>query len=135
MLLYNRFLHDYLLTQVSPSPLSSSLPSPSPLLQLRDPHDSWWYQPSPEEERDIDRVMLWSEFQAYCSALSQIGVSACGATALLNVLVSITIHSYELPMWLRFNRNSSTGMSTLTKSIGVYRREREQRMLRWGSTS
>ncbi|ELU03241.1 hypothetical protein CAPTEDRAFT_227029 [Capitella teleta] len=68
MLLYNRFLHDYLLTQ------------------LRDPHDSWWYQPSPEEERDIDRVMLWSEFQAYCSALSQIGVSACGATALLNVL-------------------------------------------------
>lgn len=31
--------------------------------------------------------MLWTEFQAYCTAVSQIGTSACGATAVFNVLV------------------------------------------------
>ena len=32
--------------------------------------------------------MIWSEYEAYVLQVKQIGVSACGATAVINVLVS-----------------------------------------------
>ena len=32
--------------------------------------------------------MVWSEYEAYVLQVKQIGVSACGATAVINVLVS-----------------------------------------------
>ena len=43
--------------------------------------------PSPAGEDE--RAMIWSEYDAYLLQVKQIGTSACGATAVINVLVSI----------------------------------------------
>jgi hypothetical protein len=91
------------------------------LVQLQDPHHSWWYQPSAEEEHSIQRVMLWTEFQAYCSAYSQIGVSACGATSLLNVLVSCWLYVKRVCLII-INihlRDSLNGKLILSKSTSA----------------
>ena len=39
----------------------------------------------------VDRVMIWSEYEAYLLQVKQIGMSACGQTAVLNLLVSLNI--------------------------------------------
>ena len=39
-------------------------------------------------EESRDRVMIWTDYEAYVLQVKQIGVSACGATAVINVLVS-----------------------------------------------
>ena len=36
----------------------------------------------------MDKVMIWSEYEAYLLQVKQIGTSACGATAVINILVS-----------------------------------------------
>ncbi|KAK2147563.1 hypothetical protein LSH36_547g04001 [Paralvinella palmiformis] len=52
-------------------------------LQERNDH----YQSSERgSEPNIKKVMLWTEYQAYVLQVSQIGTSACGATAVINVL-------------------------------------------------
>ena len=56
-------------------------------IQLRSIHRPVWYIPTPDE-RDIERVMLWTEYQAYVLQVKQIGKSACGATSVANALVS-----------------------------------------------
>lgn len=46
---------------------------------------------------DIEKVMIWNEYEAYVVQVKQIGTSACGPTAVLNVLVSKFVpvhHSY-----------------------------------------
>ena len=60
-------------------------------LQLQERSDQ--YQSSEPDNQDIRKVMLWTEYQAYVLQVSQIGTSACGATAVINVLVSISISS------------------------------------------
>ena len=35
----------------------------------------------------MDKVMIWSEYEAYLLQVKQIGTSACGATAVINILV------------------------------------------------
>lgn len=43
------------------------------------------------ESSDVDvpsETMIWSEQEAYLKQTEQVGVSACGATAAINVLVS-----------------------------------------------
>ena len=37
---------------------------------------------------DVEKVMIWNEYEAYVVQVKQIGTSACGPTAVLNVLVS-----------------------------------------------
>ena len=36
--------------------------------------------------------MIWNEYEAYVVQVKQIGTSACGPTAVLNVLVSGILH-------------------------------------------
>lgn len=36
----------------------------------------------------VERIMIWSEYEAYLLQVKQIGMSACGQTAVLNLLVS-----------------------------------------------
>ena len=36
---------------------------------------------------NVDKVMIWTEYDAYVLQVKQIGVSACGPTAVINVLV------------------------------------------------
>lgn len=45
-------------------------------------------QSSKTERLKVDRVMIWNEYEAYVMQFKQIAVSACGQTAVLNVLVS-----------------------------------------------
>lgn len=40
---------------------------------------------------DVEKVMIWHEYEAYLLQVKQIGTSACGPTAVLTVLVSIMI--------------------------------------------
>ena len=40
------------------------------------------------DDASMEKVMIWSEYEAYVLQVKQIGVSACGATAVINVLVS-----------------------------------------------
>ena len=49
---------------------------------------STWYT-CEEESRlgGVEPTMIWTEYQAYLYHSRQIGVSACGATAIINVLV------------------------------------------------
>ena len=42
------------------------------------------------DDASMEKVMLWSEYEAYVLQVKQIGVSACGATAVINVLVCYT---------------------------------------------
>ena len=35
-----------------------------------------------------EKTMIWSEYEAFLLQVKQIGTSACGATAVINVLVS-----------------------------------------------
>ncbi|XP_052817091.1 uncharacterized protein LOC128243378 [Mya arenaria] len=37
-------------------------------------------------ENDVEKVMIWKEYEAYLIQVKQIGTSACGPTAVLNVL-------------------------------------------------
>ena len=39
------------------------------------------------DDASMEKVMIWSEYEAYVLQVKQIGVSACGATAVINVLV------------------------------------------------
>ena len=41
---------------------------------------------------DVEKVMIWNEYEAYVVQVKQIGTSACGPTAVLNVLVNIAIN-------------------------------------------
>lgn len=41
-------------------------------------------------ELEVDGVMIWSAQEAQEISVSQVGRSACGATACLNVLVSLS---------------------------------------------
>ena len=46
-------------------------------------------RPEPEEEETkefVEKAMIWSELEACKRQLNQVGVSACGATAIINVL-------------------------------------------------
>ena len=49
----------------------------------------------PADRKDIykfpERVVLWDEDEAEDKQIKQVGASACGATAALNVLVSIKL--------------------------------------------
>jgi hypothetical protein len=38
---------------------------------------------------DVEKVMIWHEYEAYLLQVKQIGTSACGPTAILTVLVSM----------------------------------------------
>ena len=38
-------------------------------------------------QSDEDKAMIWCEYQAFLLQVKQIGASACGATAIINVLV------------------------------------------------
>lgn len=42
----------------------------------------------------VEKVMIWTERQATLRQVSQIGTSACGPTAVINVLVSLCLGSY-----------------------------------------
>lgn len=43
------------------------------------------------ERLRVDRVMIWNEYEAYVMQFKQIAVSACGQTAVLNVLKALKI--------------------------------------------
>lgn len=40
---------------------------------------------------DVEKVMIWHEYEAYLLQVKQIGTSACGPTAVLTVLVGIVL--------------------------------------------
>lgn len=42
-----------------------------------------------EENKPIERTMIWSEQEACAKQVTQISTSACGTTACINVLVSM----------------------------------------------
>ena len=42
----------------------------------------------PPPPGDEEKAMIWSEYDAYLLQVKQIGRSACGATAVINVLVN-----------------------------------------------
>jgi len=42
---------------------------------------------------DLSCVMIWSEYDARQLQVEQVGTSACGATAAINILVSGTVNS------------------------------------------
>lgn len=42
----------------------------------------------------VKKVMIWTELQASARQVTQIGTSACGATAIINVLVSVRLLPY-----------------------------------------
>ncbi|CAG5130221.1 unnamed protein product [Candidula unifasciata] len=46
-------------------------------------------QNSKTERLKVDRVMIWNEYEAYVMQFKQIAVSACGQTAVLNVLKAL----------------------------------------------
>ncbi|KAK3731783.1 hypothetical protein RRG08_035447 [Elysia crispata] len=46
---------------------------------------------SKAERLRVDRVMIWNEYEAYVMQFKQIAVSACGQTAVLNVLKALKI--------------------------------------------
>ncbi|KAH9498189.1 hypothetical protein Btru_007917 [Bulinus truncatus] len=46
---------------------------------------------SKTERLKVDRVMIWNEYEAYVMQFKQIAVSACGQTAVLNVLKALKI--------------------------------------------
>ena len=50
-----------------------------------------------------EKVMIWTEMEAFTRQVTQIGRSACGATAVINVLVSTPLlpSSRTLPRLLR----------------------------------
>ena len=53
-------------------------------------------RPEPEEEETkefVEKAMIWSELEACKRQLNQVGVSACGATAIINVL-QVSFHFY-----------------------------------------
>lgn len=56
-------------------------------------------RPEPEEEETkefVEKAMIWSELEACKRQLNQVGVSACGATAIINVLQALEYpHSIE----------------------------------------
>ena len=45
----------------------------------------------PADRKFPERVILWDEDEAEDKQIKQVGASACGATAALNVLVSIKL--------------------------------------------
>lgn len=42
----------------------------------------------------IEKIMIWNEYEAYVLQVKQIGTSACGPTAILNVLVNNKLLSF-----------------------------------------
>ncbi|XP_005094694.1 uncharacterized protein LOC101850074 isoform X2 [Aplysia californica] len=48
-------------------------------------------QGSKTERLKVDKVMIWNEYEAYVMQFKQIAVSACGQTAVLNVLKALNI--------------------------------------------
>ncbi|CAL1535469.1 unnamed protein product, partial [Lymnaea stagnalis] len=50
-------------------------------------------QSSKTERLKVDRVMIWNEYEAYVMQFKQIAVSACGQTAVLNVLKALKFNS------------------------------------------
>lgn len=59
--------------------------------QLSDDEEDESYQRQSSSAPDrvkVDRVMIWNEYEAYVVQYKQIAVSACGQTAVLNVMVS-----------------------------------------------
>ncbi|GFN95270.1 Gyrb_0 protein [Plakobranchus ocellatus] len=54
--------------------------------------DEQMHEDSSKAERlRVDRVMIWNEYEAYVVQFKQIAVSACGQTAVLNVLKALKI--------------------------------------------
>lgn len=50
-----------------------------------------------EEDRLPERVVLWDETEVEKKQVKQVGTSACGATAVLNVLVRKRNYLFWLP--------------------------------------
>ena len=66
----------------------SDLSVPSPVQQVETSRIVAQRKP---QKPPIPKVMVWSEYEAYISQVKQIGRSACGPTAVINVLVSLFV--------------------------------------------
>jgi len=54
---------------------------------------------------DVEKVMIWKEYEAYLVQVKQIGTSACGPTAVLNVLVCFHIGIWLTEHLFNFHHN------------------------------
>ncbi|KAK4299662.1 hypothetical protein Pmani_028084 [Petrolisthes manimaculis] len=85
-------------TTTCPAPAPASHPCPLPVKSLRPKNTNPTQDPNTASEGEgggdescprVKKVMIWTELQASARQVTQIGTSACGATAIINVLLAL----------------------------------------------